>query len=385
MRKIKAAIVGCGKVGHTHAVAFQEIADSELTAVCDVSPERVVAYEKKYDVKGFVDFEKLLEEMKPDVISVCTPHPLHAGFIIKAAAHGVHVLTEKPLASDLRDCDAAIQACEKNNVKLGVISQRRFYPPVQRMKQAITDGKIGKPVIANMIVLGWRDEDYYKMDAWRGKWRAEGGGVLVNQTIHQLDLLLWLMGEIDELFGYWDNFNHPYIEVDDTAVAVMRFRSDAVGQILVSNSQKPGFYGKIHIHGSNGASVGAQTEGGSPFVAGLTTEIDPPINDMWTIPGEEVNLKIWQGEDKQLAKKIDTMTYYHRIQIEDFIQSVLEDRRPSVPGIEARKAVELFTAIYLSQRDGQPIKFPVESKQEIDDFDGRYSYKPYSHRKIEEK
>ena len=381
MRELKAVIVGCGKVGHTHAIAYQELANSKLAAVCDISPERAEAYGKKYGVNGYSDFEEMIELVKPDLISVCTPHPLHANLINKAAVHGVHVLTEKPLASDLRDCDAAINTCDQNKVKLGVISQRRFYPPVKRMKQAILDGKIGRPIIANMIVLGWRDETYYQMDAWRGKWKAEGGGVLVNQTIHQLDLLLWLMGPIDELFGYWDNFNHPYIEVDDTAAAVMRFKSGAIGQILVSNSQKPGLYGKIHIHGSNGASVGAQTEGGSPFVAGLTTEVDPPMNDMWTVPGEEEKLKIWQEEDRQRAAEIDTMTFYHRLQIEDFIQSILEDRQPSVPGVEARKAVELFTAIYLSQRDGKPIKFPVAYQQAIDDFDGRYSYTPYSHRK----
>jgi len=381
MSVIKAAIVGCGKVGHTHASAYQDLDGSELIAVCDVSPDRASTYGEQYNVQSYTNFEEMLEQASPDVVSVCTPHPLHADFIKKAAAHGVHVLTEKPLASDLRDCDAAIQSCEKNQVKLGVISQRRFYPPIHRMKQAIEEGKIGKPIVANMIVLGWRDEAYYQMDGWRGKWKTEGGGVLVNQTIHQLDLLLWLMGPIDELFGYWDNFNHPYIEVDDTAAAVMRFRSGAVGQILVSNSQKPGFYGKIHVHGSNGASVGAQTEGGSPFVAGLTTEVDPPINDMWTIPGEEELLPAWQDEDRKHAEEFDTMTYYHKLQIQDFLNAVANDKLPRVSGKEARRAVELFTAVYLSQRDNKPIKFPVEYSEQSADYDGRFAYEPFSHRK----
>ena len=379
-RKIKAAVIGCGKVGHTHAQAYQRVPSSDLTAVFDISLERATDYGKKYGIKGYDNFDQMIAENEIDVISVCTPHPLHAKYIVAAAEHGMHVITEKPLASDLQDCDLAIQACQKNHVHLGVISQRRFYPPVIRMKEAIKKNKIGNPVLGNMIVMGWRDQAYYEMDDWRGKWKAEGGGVLVNQTIHQLDLLLWLMGPIHELFGYWDNFNHPYIEVDDTAVAVMKFQSGAIGELLVSNSQKPGFYGKIHIHGSNGTSIGAQTEGGSPFVAGLTKAIDPPINDMWTVPGEEHLLKTWQDEDRELAANIDTMTYYHQLQIEDFVQSVLEDREPLVSGVDARRAVELFTGIYRSQRDNRPIRFPLSPETGRDDFDGRKSYIPYSHR-----
>ena len=155
------------------------------------------------------------------------------------------------------------------------------------MKKAIDENKIGKPVLGHIIMLGWRDEAYYKSDPWRGKWEAEGGGVLVNQAPHQLDLFQWLMGPIDQVYAQTRNFNHPYIEVEDTAVAVVQFKSGAIGNIILSNSQKPGIYGKIHIHGSNGASVGSQTEGGQMFIAGQTSIMEPPVNDIWTVPGEE--------------------------------------------------------------------------------------------------
>ncbi len=267
-------------------------------------------------------------------------------------------------------------------MKLGVISQRRLYQPVVRMRQAIDQGKIGSPVLITLTVMGWRSEEYYKMDAWRGKWSSEGGGVLVNQTVHQLDLFQWLMGEIDELFGYWDNLNHPYIEVEDTAIAVVRFRNGGLGQILVSNSQKPGFYGKIHVHGSNGASVGAQTEGGSPFVAGVTMEVDPPINDIWTVPGEEDMLPGWQEEDRQFARTHDTMSYYHHLQIKDMLNAISEDREPMVNGEEGRKSVEVFTAIYRSQRDHTPVKFPLLAEKDREDYDGRLSYIPLTHRSV---
>ena len=243
-RKIRTAIVGCGKVGHTHARSLQSLPDSEFVAVCDVSADRTEAYRKEYNVKAYTDFRKMILEEGVEMVSICTPHPLHARFITQAAELGVHVLTEKPLASDLKDCDEAINACHAKKVKLGMISQRRLYPPILRMRNAIQEGRIGQPIIGFMIVMGWRSKEYYEMDDWRGKWQTEGGGVMVNQTIHQLDLLQWLMGPIDELCGYWDNFNHPTVEVEDTAMAVMRFKSGAVGQFFVSNSQKPGILWK---------------------------------------------------------------------------------------------------------------------------------------------
>lgn len=322
----------------------------------------------------------MLEQAQVEMLSVCTPHPAHAESIVTAAQHGVHVLSEKPLSPDLQGCDRSIHACQSNHVKLGVISQRRVYKPVVRMRQAIDQGKIGEPILATLVVMGWRSAEYYQMDAWRGKWISEGGGVLVNQTVHQLDVFQWLMGPIQELFGYWDNLNHPFIEVEDTAVAVVRFKSGALGQILVSNSQKPGFYGKIHVHGSNGASVGAQTEGGSPFVAGVTTDVEPPINDVWTVPGEEDQLAVWQDEDRQFALTHDIMSFHHRVQIENMLDAILEDQEPMVNGEEGRKSVELYTAIYRSQRDGVPVKFPLQAETERDDYDGRLSYVTLTHR-----
>jgi UDP-N-acetyl-2-amino-2-deoxyglucuronate dehydrogenase len=377
---VHTALVGCGKVGHTHAQALTTLPQSKLVAVCDSSEERAERFAQQYSARAYTDVEDMLTDSAVQMVSICTPHPSHADLIVLAARHGVHALAEKPLAPDLKGCDRAIGACRQAGVKLGAISQRRLYRPVIRMRQAIEAGKIGTPVLATLTVMGWRDEAYYRSDPWRGKWDAEGGGVMVNQTVHQLDLLQWLMGPIDELFGYWDNLNHPSIEVEDTAVAVIRFKSGALGTLLVSNSQKPGFYGKIHVHGSNGASVGAQTEGGSPFIAGVTTDVEPPINDMWTISGEEHLLPIWQEEDRRFAATTDVMTTYHRLQIEDFLMAIIEDREPLVNGEEGRKAVEIFTAVYRSQRDGRPIKFPLETERDSHDYDGRLSYVPLSRR-----
>jgi predicted dehydrogenase len=218
-------------------------------------------------------------------------------------------------------------------------------------------------MLGSVVMLGWRDQKYYEGDAWRGTWDGEGGGVLVNQAPHQLDLLQWYMGdEIEELYGVWKNINHPYIEVDDTAVAILKFKNGAVANILVSNSQKPGIYGKVHIHGSNGASVGVETDHGAMFIAGVSSIVQPPTNDIWTIPGEEGNLAQWEKEDAAFFKTIDAIEYYIRMQDRDFVLAVIEDRQPLITAEEGRKTVEIFTAIYKSTQEGKPVRWPMSNE-----------------------
>jgi predicted dehydrogenase len=198
----------------------------------------------------------------------------------------------------------------------------------------------------------------------------EGGGVLVNQAPHQLDILLWYMGEIDEVYGLWRNLNHPYIEVEDTAVAIIKFKNGGVGNIIVSNSQKPGIYGKVHVHGENGASIGVQTDGGAMFIAGMSSVLEPPVNDIWSIPGEENMLEKWKQEDSVHFNNIDPTVYYMERQIEDYLLALKNNFNPLVIGEEGRKTVELFTAIYRSTRDGMSIRFPLKPEFR-NDMDGR--------------
>lgn len=372
-RKIKIAIIGCGKVSHLHAAALQKSANAELIAIYSRSLEKAKDFSSKYGIQAFDDIEKMIKNTGIEAVVICTPHPFHADSVIIASNSGVHCLVEKPLASSLEDCDAMIEACRKNNVKLGVVSQRRFYEPVQRLKKAIVDGKIGKPVLGTINMLGWRDKNYYDSDEWRGSWKMEGGGVLVNQAPHQLDIFQWVMGPIDELYGIWKNLNHPYIEVEDTAVAIVKFKNGGIGNIIVSNSQKPGIYGKVHVHGDNGASVGVQTDGGAMFIAGMSSIAEPPVNDLWTVPGEEKKLEEWKKEDTDFFNSINAMEYYMKLQNEDFCDAIINNRKPMTSGEEGRITVELFTAIYRSQRDNKPIKFPLEPEYNRNDFDGRLS------------
>ena len=306
---------------------------------------------------------------KPDPKWSCSPRRtrLHAQAAILAAQAGAHVLVEKPLAANLADADAMLGAARKAGVTLGVISQRRFYEPVLRMKQAIVEGKIGRPVLGVFQMFSWRDPAYYKSDPWRGRWDAEGGGVLVNQSPHQLDLLRWFMGDVEEVSGTWANLNHPEVEVDDTAVATLRFQNGGLGSIITSLSQKPGLFTKVHVHGSNGASVGVETDRGATFIAGVSSIAEPPLNDLWTIPGEESFLVRFQDEDRARFASIDASQHYHTLQIQGFLQACLEGRPPLVTGEDGREVVALFTAIYRSHREGRPIKFPLKAE----DGDGR--------------
>lgn len=370
-RKIRTAIIGAGKVSHLHAAALKQGYNTELAAICSRSIDKARESGSKYGIAAYDNIGKMIRLEGIESVVVCTPHPFHADIVVEASEWGAHCLVEKPLASSLQDCDTMIEACRHKGVKLGVVSQRRFYEPVRRMRKAIDEGKIGMPSLGTVLMLGWRDQAYYDSDAWRGNWKTEGGGVLVNQAPHQLDLFQWLMGPVDEVYGIRRNLNHPYIEVEDTALAIVKFGSGAVGNVVVSNSQKPGIYGKVHIHGSNGASVGVQTDGGAMFIAGMLPISEPPLNDLWTVPGEEALLEKWKQQDSDFFRTINPMEYYMKLQNEDFATAILENRDPLITGENGRITVELFTAIYRSCRDNRPVKFPLEPEYDKNDFDGR--------------
>jgi UDP-N-acetyl-2-amino-2-deoxyglucuronate dehydrogenase len=370
MERLKTAVIGYGKVAQIHAEVLKGIAESELLGVCGRDAGKARAFADRHGVRAFTSVEEMVGAGVQAVV-VATPHPAHAEVTITAIRAGAHAIVEKPLASSLEDCDAMIDAARACGKRLAMISQRRLYAPVQRVREAIDAGKLGRPILGTVTMLGWRDEAYYRSDPWRGSWSGEGGGVLVNQTPHQIDILQWLMGPVDEVYGAWANLNHPFIEVEDTSTAVIRFKGGALGNILVSNSQNPALFGKVWVHGSNGATVGVQTDGGAMFIAGMSMITEPPINDIWRVPGEEEMLARWQKEDSDFFLGIDATKHYHALQIQDFLQAILEDRPVMVPGEEGRKTVEIFTAIYRSQRDGRPVKLPLQAETDRDDHDGR--------------
>jgi predicted dehydrogenase len=359
MKPVRVALVGCGKVGQIHAAALARLPEAQFVAACDAVPERAAAFAARYGVRPFTDVPTLLRESGAEAVIIGTPHPLHAEAAVRAAEAGVHVLVEKPMAASLADCDAMLAAARKSGVTLGVVSQRRFYEPVRRMRDAIDAGKIGTPALGVFQMYSWREPSYYQSDPWRGKWDSEGGGVLVNQSPHQLDLLLWFLGPAAEVSGDWANVNHPGVEVDDTAVATIRFRNGGLGSVITSVAQRPGIYTKVHVHGTNGASIGVETDRGATFIAGVSAIAEPSLNDLWTVPGEERQLAEFQAADRARFAEVDPTVHYHAEQFRDFLQAIRANRQPLVTGEDGRAVVELFTAIYRSARERRTVALPI--------------------------
>ena len=359
MSKLRTAVIGGGKVGHFHAQILASLENSEFVAVAGRNLGKTQQFADCYGIKAYDDVATMVREEQIDVVCVCTPHPAHAAGAIPAIENGAHVLIEKPLAASLEDCDAILEAAEKHGVQVGTVVQRRYYAPCQRIRKAIDEGKLGTPVLGSVHMLSWRDQAYYESDPWRGSWDGEGGGVLVNQAPHQLDLLLWYLGEVEEVYGIWKNLNHPYIEVDDTAVATVKFRNGGVATITVSNSQNPALFAKVFIHGDNGASVGVQTDGGAMFIAGVSDIAEAPYNDVWTIPGEEHLRDEFRNSDEEYFASVDSRLHFHRLQIEEFLDAIICGTPVPVDGKAGRDVVELIQAIYRSTETGLPVKLPL--------------------------
>ena len=329
MQTIRTALIGCGKVGQIHAAALRDLPESDFVAVCDSDGQRAAAFAERYGVRAPTPMSHTMcRDAAVQAVTVCTPHPLHAAPVIagrRVPAFMPWSRSRSPPASPTATPCSPPRA--KPEPRSAVVSQRRLYEPVLRMKAAIDAGKIGKPVLGVFSMFSWRDQAYYQSDPWRGKWATEGGGVLVNQSPHRPRPAAWFMGDIDEISGYWANLNHPTIEVEDTALAMIRFKSGGLGSIVTSVSQKPGIYTKVHVHGSNGASVGVETDRGATFVAGVSEIAEPPLNDVWTIPGEEHLLPGFQAEDRARFPHVNATTHYHALQIQDFLHAVREAGR----------------------------------------------------------
>jgi UDP-N-acetyl-2-amino-2-deoxyglucuronate dehydrogenase len=351
---VRFGIVGPGKVAETHAAALSRIPDARLVAVAGRSPDRTTAFADAHAARADPSLEAMLDAGGLDAVIVTTPHPLHAEQALAVIQAGLHVVIEKPMGPTVAECDRVIDAARSVGSIVSVVSQRRWYEPVRRVKAAIDEGRIGEPALGILDVLGWRGPEYYAMDAWRGTRDGEGGGVLVNQAVHQLDLLRWFMGPIVDVDGLTANVNHPEIEVEDSAVAVIRFASGALGAVIASNSQRPGLWGRVHVHGRNGASVGVETDAGSTFVAGVS---EPSLarNDLWTIPGEERLPERWAADDRAALAGVDLASHYHELQLRDVVVAIRTGREPAVSGEDGRATVELMAAIYEAAGTGRRI------------------------------
>ncbi|MDH7602644.1 MAG: Gfo/Idh/MocA family oxidoreductase [Armatimonadota bacterium] len=333
-------IIGAGSVSSLHAAAIRNCPEAHLAAVADVCEERARKLADGAEV--YTDYRRLLERRDIDAVCVCVPSGMHMPVCIDAANAGKHVLVEKPLEVTLEKADAIINACDKASVKLGVIFQVRFLPGVQAAKEAVSTGQLGKLVMGDAYVKWHRSQDYYDSSDWRGTWEMDGGGALMNQAIHHVDLLQWMMGPVDSIFGYTDTLVRERIEVEDTAAACLRFVNGAVGTIEACTSAKNGVPARLEIRGELGTIV---LEDGK--IA---------LWDIEGVPLPELDL-VDLGSGASDPKAITSVG--HQAQIQDLARAIKENRQPVVDGREARKAVEIVTAIYRSARTGAPVKLPL--------------------------
>jgi len=346
-RRVRIGIVGCGNIAKAHAAALATLPEADFVACCDVDESRARALAAEHGAReAFTDVAALLGSGRVEAVSICTPHPSHAALVAAAAEAGVHVLCEKPMTIGLAEADRMIEAARRAGIKFGVVFQRRFWPAAQRIKRAIDAGALGRLTLAECQVRLWRPPAYFARDAWRGTWATEGGGALMNQAVHAIDLFQWYMGPITEISGRYATLQHgDVIDVEDTAVATVVFQNGALGLIQAATTVDPDLGFRVAVHGTSHAtaSVWEQPEG----VEG--------INDLWTLPGETEFVDVFApGRETRPG-----FPGFHRLQIQEFLQAILADREPAVTGAEARKALEIILAIYHSSRTGQPVRLPL--------------------------
>jgi predicted dehydrogenase len=335
--RMRFGIIGCGVVAPTHAVALGGIEQAELVAVADASHSRAENFAKEFKVpRAFFNHRQLLDDPDVDAVCVCTPHHLHSSIGIEAAQAGKHVLVEKPMAVSLEEADRLIRACAESGVTLGVVFQHRFDPATRYVKRLVEDGALGKMVLGSAYVKWFRTEDYYDPASWRGRWELAGGGVLINQAIHAIDVLCWLMGDVNQVMGYYDACVHR-IEVEDTAVASLRFANGALGVIEASTTTYPQSPERIELSGSRG-----------------TVTIEGGLIARHELAGQSADSPNLDVGDHRFHGK----TYYgtsHPRLVEDFVEAILKGRSPAVDGIEGRKALEVIFGMYESSRLGTAI------------------------------
>jgi len=346
MKKVKIGVVGVKGIGRIHIESIVSSENAELFAVADVNEEIGKATASKYGVEWYRNYEEMLELEDLDAVTICTPHFLHHQMALKAFEYDKHVLVEKPMAISVSQADKMIQKSKKKGLKLGVVFQERTKPINMEIKRLIDSGELGEIYRACIEACYFRTQAYYNRDAWRGKWATEGGGVLINQAIHDLDVLQWLLGMPIKIQGQIGTMYHD-IEVEDLASATMLFKNGAQGifqasvvdPIRTMRLEVCGEQGKIELNG--GARRAVLKETLRRYIA---------------------SGKIWDDsqEFQWLEIKSETKTIRrHRIIIEDFAQAIISDREPFVNGEEGRKALELVNAIILSSYEGKAVSLPI--------------------------
>lgn len=342
-RAVRFGVVGIGVIGKVHIEAMLQAEGAELVAVCDILEDRVNEQVRAHGVRGYTNYREMLQQEDIDVINICTPSGMHADMIIQAAEAGKHVICEKPLDITVSKIDEAVITCKRAGVKLAGIFQRRLVPENLRVKRAMDSGILGKLVMANARVLWYRSQEYYDEGGWRDTWEMDGGGALMNQSIHTIDLLQGMAGPVKSVYAKGGAFVHD-IETEDLSIAVLSFENGAIGSILGTTCAYPGFYTSIELVGSDGTIIIKDDKIEVCDVRGKKKECQEILST-----AAQGSVGGANREPKAIAKK------GHVVQVEDMVKAIQEKREPIITGEAARNAVCIIRGIYESMKTGKEV------------------------------
>lgn len=330
-------VVGLGNIASTHARAINGHDNARISTACSRSEENRKHFGKEFDVPLYSDYSDMLVHDKLDAVTICTPSGSHLDYAKKAAEAGKHVVIEKPIEIIVERGREIIECCKQNGVKLAVIYQNRFSDGAMQMRRELRSGKIGSLVMARASVKWYRDQDYYTHSLWRGTLKLDGGGAVINQAIHTLDLLIWMMGDVEAVSAFKATLTHPGIEAEDNAVAILKFTSGALCVFEASTSIQPPQPRRIEINGTSGTMI---------------------LED-------DRFIEISNGNEQEPKTEVDgvgaadpmagIVTDHHSRQYEKIIDAILNDKSPVVSGEESLKSLAVVEAIYRSDAVGRTV------------------------------
>jgi UDP-N-acetyl-2-amino-2-deoxyglucuronate dehydrogenase len=344
---LKFALVGCGRISKRHAelLANNEIKHAALVAVCDIQLSKARAVGERFDVPHFTDMHEMAKVTDIDVFVVLTESGYHANHVVELATYGKHIVVEKPMALTLADADRMIQACDEAGVKLFVVKQNRFNVPVVKLRQALEAKRFGKLVMGTVRVRWCRPQSYYDQDSWRGTWALDGG-VLTNQASHHVDLLEWMMGDVESVFAY-SSTALADIEAEDTAVVVLKFANGALGLIEATTAARPtDLEGSISILGERGT---VEIGGFAVNQMKVWSFVEPTADDDMVMENYSVNPPNVYG-------------FGHKAYYDHVVDCILHKKKHLVDGLVGRRSLELINAIYESVETGREVPLRFQSK-----------------------
>jgi predicted dehydrogenase len=348
-------IIGCGMISRFHAKAIADIPGAKVVACTSGSLASAEKFAAEVDCRAYATLPEMLAQSDVQVVTICTPSGAHLEPAVAAAEAGKHVIVEKPLEITLERCDRIIAACNRAGVKLATTFPSRFHESARLLKQAVEQGRFGRMTLGDAYVKWYRTQQYYDSGAWRGTWKLDGGGALMNQAIHSVDLLLWYMGQPVEVTAHTTMLAHERIEVEDVAVATIKFASGALGVIEASTAVFPGELKRIELHGTQGS-------------AALREEDIIRWEFAEKMPADEALLARMANKTQTGGGAADPKAigfHGHQRQFENFIAALRGEAPLLIDGPEGRRAVELILAIYQAAESGQTVKLPLPRDPEL--------------------